>query len=106
MLINSEQVALIDDGVDVNHPDLGGRKFAGKSFDDYDDKVTPYWESTTGHGTLMARLIIRMCPSASIYVIKSKAVGGNHRGKTPLDAESCVDVSEKNMIDSPQYPLT
>lgn len=85
----------------MNHPELKGRKFAGKSFDSYDKRVTPYWESHAGHGTLMARLILRMCPTAVIYVIKTKTVRESIPWiKDPLDPNSCIQVRTHPSISS------
>ncbi|KAF4968448.1 hypothetical protein FSARC_4142 [Fusarium sarcochroum] len=71
------EIALIDDGFDITHPDFedaAGSKFRGKSFHHYQDgsiwRVSPYYDSTSGHGTLMARLIHKICPSAIIHIIK------------------------------------
>lgn len=81
--LNPVTIALIDDGVDNTNPELedvvkDGRTFADRKI----DRLwipPPYWESTTGHGTLMARLIRRVCPSAHIYSIKV--------GTTPTDSD-------------------
>ncbi|KAK2041785.1 hypothetical protein LZ31DRAFT_501822 [Colletotrichum somersetense] len=68
------QVALIDDGADTTHAGLEGIKFRGQSFCHYWDgtrwRVSPYWHSSSGHGTAMAMLIHHVCPSAIIHVIK------------------------------------
>lgn len=89
-------MALIDDGVDTNDAGLDGATFAGKSFDSSsweEDRVSPYWESTCGHGTLMARLIRRICPSAVVYVIKLKGRRSTRRGaKMNIDAQSAIKV--------------
>ncbi|KAF4457029.1 intracellular serine protease [Fusarium austroafricanum] len=79
------EVALIDDGADITRGDLGdikGEKFPGKSFCYYQDgstwRVSPYWDSSSGHGTLMARLIHKICPSAIIHAIEYAAERGAH----------------------------
>ncbi|TLS24928.1 hypothetical protein PpBr36_08863, partial [Pyricularia pennisetigena] len=87
-------IALIDDGVNITHEELCGRNFPGKSFDHYKEdgwwRVSPYWNSATGHGTLMARLIQRICPSATIHVIKLKTVRTVNSGKIQIDSQSAV----------------
>lgn len=87
-------IALIDDGADISHDELCGRKIPGKSFHSYkeDDwwRVLPYWNSTTGHGTLMARLIQRICPSAAIHVIKLKTAQEANSNKLLIESKSAV----------------
>ncbi|TLD03660.1 uncharacterized protein PgNI_11877 [Pyricularia grisea] len=87
-------IALIDDGVNITHEELCGRNFPGKSFDHYKEdgwwRVSPYWNSATGHGTLMARLIQRICPSATIHVIKLKTVRTANSDKIQIDSQSAV----------------
>ncbi|MGD6742829.1 S8 family serine peptidase [Streptomyces sp. BH106] len=48
-------VAVIDDGVDANHPDLKGSVLAGKDFMSGDDDASP--EGSDDHGTHMAGII-------------------------------------------------
>lgn len=90
------KVALIDDGTDITHPDLKGVKFPGKSFHHYQDgstwRVSPYWDSSSGHGTLMARLIHRICPSAVIHIIKLQTFGGDGSTKLQINPDSAVSV--------------
>ncbi|KAJ4385283.1 hypothetical protein N0V93_010344 [Gnomoniopsis smithogilvyi] len=94
ILSNPITVALIDDGADITHPDLTGTNFEGSSFDheqDQDDwHVNPYWYSAGGHGTLMARLIHRICPSARICVIKLKTMATNSSPKLQVDPRSAI----------------
>lgn len=91
--LNPVTVALIDDGVDITHEELLGCEVLGKSFDHSADgwRINPYWDSAVGHGTLMARLIHKICPSAVIYVIKLKTVGSND-GKLQISQESAIEV--------------
>lgn len=65
-------VALIDDGVDSCDDDLAGRILPGKTFDYQDDSMGPHFVSARGHGTVMARMITRVCPMAKIYPIRLK----------------------------------
>ncbi|KAF9772122.1 hypothetical protein IL306_010180 [Fusarium sp. DS 682] len=91
------EVALIDDGVNIMHPDLNdtrGRTFLGKSFDHHNEgsttRVPPYWSSPSGHGTLMARLIHKICPSAIIHVIKLQTFWSVNSKKLQIRPESAV----------------
>ncbi|KAH8659966.1 hypothetical protein BX600DRAFT_551493 [Xylariales sp. PMI_506] len=63
-------VALIDDGVDMLDPSLSNQVLEGKSFDFHDGKVRPPFSSSRGHGTVMASMILRVCPAAKIYPIR------------------------------------
>lgn len=75
-LRNGVKVAVIDDGVDILHPTLLGRIVGGESFDSgYQDPnlrggKSPFQHSVTGHGTLMAYMIWRICPMVEIMVCK------------------------------------
>ncbi|OAA57929.1 intracellular serine protease [Niveomyces insectorum RCEF 264] len=87
------KVALIDDGVDTTNPSLQGRKYQGKSFDFYENgrRNHAYWISTSGHGTIMARFIRTVCPTAEIYVIKLSAdLVARDTNKLTVDVESAI----------------
>ncbi|SCO40223.1 related to microbial serine proteinase [Fusarium fujikuroi] len=91
------EVALIDDGVDIMHPDLNDtrdRTFLGQSFDHQTGgstpRVPPYWSSPSGHGTLMARLIHKICPSAIIHVIKLQTFWSGNSKKLQIKPDSAV----------------
>ncbi|UZP32326.1 hypothetical protein NXS19_000142 [Fusarium pseudograminearum] len=75
-------VALIDDGVDTLDPAFSNQFVEGKTFDyQGDDGVGQYYVSANGHGTDMARMILKVCPMARIYSIKLKtqpSKGGQH----------------------------
>jgi hypothetical protein len=96
--LNPITVALIDDGTDITHSELNGKEFPGKSFHEYSDgsswRVSPYWDSASGHGTLMARLIHRICPSAIIYVIKLQTYVPAGSGKLQINPESAIQAIE------------
>lgn len=95
------EVALIDDGADITRPDLSdlkGKKFPGKSFCYYQEgttwRVSPYWDSSSGHGTLMARLIHKICPSAVIHVIKLQTFEVENSNKLQINPDSAIKVCQ------------
>lgn len=63
-------VALIDDGVDTMEDQLAGRVLPGRTFCFQDGRNMPWYASETGHGTVMASMIARVCPMAKIYPIR------------------------------------
>ncbi|KAI0539494.1 hypothetical protein GGR58DRAFT_464533 [Xylaria digitata] len=67
---DSVVVALIDDGVDKLDKVFSQQVLEGKSFDFHDREVRPYFSSARGHGTVMASMILRVCPMAKIYPIR------------------------------------
>ena len=65
------KVALIDDGVDfkdLEYNFLGGRTFCTR--DEEHNLNDPYYVSSTGHGTTMAKQIHLLCPRAQFYVLR------------------------------------
>ncbi|KAL7785168.1 hypothetical protein V8C37DRAFT_420238 [Trichoderma ceciliae] len=63
-------VALIDDGVDAYLPSISGRVIGGKSFDYKFERVPPYYVSEYGHGTVIASMVMELCPLAKLYPIR------------------------------------
>lgn len=66
-------VAVLDSGVDADHPALAGRTVAGFDFVDFDDD--PREEGTVGdagygHGTHVASLVAQVAPGARIMPIR------------------------------------
>jgi subtilisin family serine protease len=68
------KVALIDDGVDVYLGDLKGKVKAGWPTEKPTSSWAPFYQSTEGHGTAMARLITTACPHVDLYVAKLKSL--------------------------------
>ncbi|PYI33496.1 hypothetical protein BP00DRAFT_117362 [Aspergillus indologenus CBS 114.80] len=67
------RVALIDDGVDIEEKTLRGKIIGGRSFcpRDYAQNLQrSFYVSGSGHGTVMASLICRVCPTAKLFVVK------------------------------------
>lgn len=86
-------VALIDDGVDSCDSTFSGRAIEGKTFDYRDGSVGQYYISARGHGTEMARMILKVCPMASIYSIRLKTHISPDKGQATIDATSAALVS-------------
>lgn len=65
------KVALVDDGVDVTYENLSRNIKRGETYSKrHDGLCNAYYQSTNGHGTVMACLIRRMCPNVRLYVAK------------------------------------
>ncbi|EHK48130.1 hypothetical protein TRIATDRAFT_172115, partial [Trichoderma atroviride IMI 206040] len=77
-------VALIDDGIDRLDNTLSGQVLEGKSFDYHDGQVRPPFSSARGHGTVMASMILRVCPMAKIYPIRLRTYDTDG-GKSQID---------------------
>ena len=65
------RVAVIDDGIDGTlgtwgHSIVDGKLFVAHEF----DRIEEYFVCHSGHGTLMAELIRRICPVAQLYIAK------------------------------------
>ncbi|KAK4151929.1 hypothetical protein C8A00DRAFT_44937 [Chaetomidium leptoderma] len=73
-------LALIDDGVDMFDTPETNQILEGKSFDFHGGKVRPPFSSAKGHGTVMASMILRVCPMVKIYPIRLKTYE-NAKGK-------------------------
>jgi len=78
-------LALIDDGVDMFDATFqSDRILEGKSFDYHNGKVRPPFSSAKGHGTVMASMILSVCPMVKIYPIRLKTYD-NTNGKSTID---------------------
>ncbi|KAI2619318.1 hypothetical protein GGR54DRAFT_647998 [Hypoxylon sp. NC1633] len=64
------KVAIIDDGVNPESEFLGQRIAHGWPPDEPKSSSEPFYASTRGHGTQMAKLICHACPFAQLYVAK------------------------------------
>ncbi|KAM0551737.1 hypothetical protein ACHAPJ_008304 [Fusarium lateritium] len=91
-LLEPVVVALIGDGVDCCDSDFAGRVnvIDGKTFDYQDQSVGQYYVSKARHGTEMAKLILRVCPMASIYSMRPKTHTSAENGNPTIDATSAA----------------
>lgn len=78
-------VAILDDGVDVMRDDIKDRLIGGQSF-----KGTPGGQRYSGyqagpgsHGTIMASLVLKMCPQATVLPIRLDTRRSAKRGGAP-----------------------
>jgi hypothetical protein len=85
-------VALIDDGVDIYDPLISDSIVGGRSFAYEDNWTKPYYVSESGHGTAMARTILRVCPMAKLYPIRLGLVLSENRVPR-IDVKSAALVS-------------
>ncbi|KAK3374165.1 hypothetical protein B0T24DRAFT_554041 [Lasiosphaeria ovina] len=94
------KVALIDDGADFMHKAIANQIENGRSFDsNYEDPDLsgapgPFHGSTTGHGTTMAYMIGRVCPSVKIFVCKLNVTRREGGEKASFTAKSAADAVE------------
>jgi hypothetical protein len=89
------KIAIIDDGVDASLEILDGKIASGKSFCTYPqspDLTSPYFISTSRHGTYMAAVICRICPNASLYVAKLDQRSDDGSEKQQVTARSATTV--------------
>lgn len=120
-LENEVVVALIDDGVALLDQNFVGRVLEGKTFDYQDGSVGQSYNSDRGHGTEMARCILRVCPMAKIYPSQSSRrcftaysqanaivtvrlkTHASDEGKNQIDLDSAASVSWPKR---PLFPLS
>ncbi|KAF9883913.1 hypothetical protein FE257_002656 [Aspergillus nanangensis] len=87
------KVALIDDGVDICERAFHDRVIHGTSFGYYWDgeqRAKQWYVSETGHGTVMAHMILRVCPMAKIYPIKLDNTKDPTTGAIKIKPESAA----------------
>jgi subtilisin family serine protease len=64
------KVAVIDDGVNLDHRDVRDNIAGGETFHNNNGHWQGFYQSSNGHGTLMAKLICQICPKVKLYVAK------------------------------------
>ncbi|KAI1760721.1 hypothetical protein GGR53DRAFT_508767 [Hypoxylon sp. FL1150] len=96
------KVAIIDDGVNPESEFLGSRIAHGWPPDEPKSNSEPFYASTRGHGTQMAKLICHACPFAQLYVAKLdgwKDPDLPHPQFTAKDAAEAVKWAIKENVD-------
>ncbi|TGJ87155.1 hypothetical protein E0Z10_g1618 [Xylaria hypoxylon] len=96
------RICLIDDGVDILHKSIteriedGGRAFGAYTRDEYRGMARPFYNSTTNHGTLMANMMVRVCPFAKI---------ASYRLDTRRGEDNRVHFTAKSAADALEYAI-
>ncbi|KAK4642831.1 hypothetical protein QC761_401030 [Podospora bellae-mahoneyi] len=110
LLLKDITVALIDDGVNIDTSSIGGKVIGGATFDrgePDENGPSPYFISASGHGTVMADMICRVCPTAKLYVFKlethpspdSLVDGQTHNQIVARSATQSVDAAVARGVD-------
>lgn len=88
------KVALIDDGIGFDDKAFRNRAMPGKSFGYHplDAREKQWYVSETGHGTVMAHMILRVCPMAKIYPIRLDTSSDFRGGSLRIQPESTIKV--------------
>uniref|UniRef100_A0A093UM10 Subtilisin NAT n=2 Tax=Talaromyces marneffei PM1 TaxID=1077442 RepID=A0A093UM10_TALMA len=98
------KIAIIDDGIDATIPDIQRRIAVGKTFSPYPNStefMNAYFVPRGLHGTLMARLICKICPKPKLFVARLEerlADDGSSRF-TPESAVQAIEWAEACGVD-------
>ncbi|KAF5855466.1 hypothetical protein ETB97_009126 [Aspergillus alliaceus] len=97
------KVAVIDDGVDKLQEDFEDSIIAGVSFfSSQKDNFTvtrPYYFSSNGHGTLMAKTIRRLCPNVNLCIARlDQGVNGEPTVESAIKAISWATANAVDVI--------
>ncbi|KAK4447194.1 hypothetical protein QBC34DRAFT_410078 [Podospora aff. communis PSN243] len=102
------KIAVIDDGINIADENIGGKVVGGQSVsisNSEPGKGVPYYESTRGHGTQVAKFILKVFPLADLYSFRlqpSALMGedGTPRHSFPHEsAVKAIDVAIKFNVD-------
>ena len=97
-LENDVVLALIDDGVDMFDTLQAKQILEGKSFDYHNGMVRPPFSSARGHGTIMASMILRVCPMAKVYPIRLKTDDNPEGNAMRIDAGYAAQVGSSTPL--------
>jgi len=89
------KIAIIDDGVDASLEFLLGKIAGGKSFCPYassSDLMNAYYVPSGQHGTMMADLICKICPSCRLYVARLDERQGRSDSTRHITIDSAAEV--------------
>lgn len=101
------RIALLDDGVDLHDKDLrriapqptwgSGQSFCYVPTRQLEGSPSPYWVSSRGHGTEMAKLILSVFPDAELLIVK---LGGSEVGRpTAESAAKAIQWAVEHKVD-------
>jgi hypothetical protein len=91
-------VAVIDDGVDNTTQRLIGSILTGRTYgsDPNGERLSPWYVSENGHGTVMASMIHRVCPMVKIYPIRLRTSTRHIDVKSAIKA---IDAAVERKVD-------
>jgi hypothetical protein len=92
-------VALIDDGIDIRQFEHSVHHPGWPPAKPYSDEKL-WYHSERGHGTIMAKMIYKMCPRVELFVAK---LADFHDPKKLDNADKAADVGLNNLFLSPLY---
>jgi hypothetical protein len=90
---NEVRVAILDDGIDWSYAKeikCLGRSFYVERRQDF-DRQKPWYVSSDDHGTLMAALVQKICPTAKVYMARLHQTESEN-GKLQPTPESAAKV--------------
>lgn len=87
------RIAIVDDGIDHTLDIFRGRIGKGESFQQVAENIHGRWGAfyvpSGTHGTLMAKLICKICPNVELYIAQLEVLPG---GRRSFNAESAAEV--------------
>jgi hypothetical protein len=89
------RVAILDDGIDMTYAhEIGcvGKSFFVNKRPDGSEYYWPWYFSSTGHGTLMAALVRKICPDVKLFVARLDQTISDENGRFQPTADSAVEV--------------
>lgn len=95
------KIAIIDDGVDALQDIFRGKIATGRSFcplGGSSDLMNAYYVPSGRHGTMMADLICRICPSCQLYVARLDEVTNRNDMSRQITVKSATEVSSSPPI--------
>ncbi|KAM0265160.1 hypothetical protein ACHAQJ_000313 [Trichoderma viride] len=94
------RVAVIDDGVNIGVDDIDANVEDGETFYDNSGHWTGHYQSSSGHGHLMARLIRDLCPRVKLYIAKLNERWIDNRPRiTPDSAAKAIEWARSKKVD-------
>ncbi|KAH6624421.1 hypothetical protein B0J18DRAFT_409874 [Chaetomium sp. MPI-SDFR-AT-0129] len=94
------RVAVIDDGVNIDCDDIAENVEEGETFCDNAGHWPGYYQSSYGHGHLMACLIRDLCPRVKLYIAKLNEMWVDGRPRiTPESAAKAIEWARSKDVD-------
>ncbi|KAH7149101.1 hypothetical protein B0J13DRAFT_674322 [Dactylonectria estremocensis] len=95
------KIAIIDSGIDMTHPFIDGKKAQIRGWRNWTDADPNNYHDTYGHGTQVARLVLKVAPAVEVYVAKvstGKQISQKDTGRIAEAIEWATAVWKVDMI--------